>query len=82
MPTLHIANRRWRERVDTLQQVDVYSSVGEPLMLVNGDTATLRMVVPCHYRADSVVMHNRVVVEVSDATNCYSDRAEFEIVRK
>ena len=51
-------------------------------MLVNGDTATLRMVAPCHYCADSVVMHNRVVVEVSDATNCYSDRAEFEIVRK
>ena len=82
VPTLHIANRRWRERVDTLQRVDVYSSVGEPLMLVNGDTATLRMVAPCHYRADSVVMHNRVVVEVSDVTNCYSDRAEFEIVRK
>ena len=82
VPTLHIANRRWLERVDTLQSVDVYSSVGEPLMLVNGDTTTLRMVAPGHYRADSVVMHDRVVVEVSDQLNCYSDRAEFELVQK
>ena len=82
MPTLHIANRRWLERVDTLQSVDVYSSVGEPLMLVNGDTTTLRMVAPGHYRADSVVMHDRVVVEVSDQLNCYSDRAEFELIQK
>jgi beta-galactosidase len=73
VPTLHIADRSWRERRDTLQQIDVYSSVGEPLILVGGDTVKVQNVAPARYHADSVVIKGRARIEAYDASGIHRD---------
>ena len=74
--TLHIADGSWRERRDTLQQIDVYSSVGEPMLLVGGDTIAVRNVAPSRYRADSVVIRGRTRIEAFDVTGAIHDVVE------
>ena len=73
VPTLHIADRSWRERRDTLQQIDVYSSVGEPIILVGGDTVKVQNVAPARYHADSVVIKGRARIEAYDASGIHRD---------
>jgi beta-galactosidase len=80
-PTLHIADKEWRERRDTLQTVDVYSSVGEPVMLIDGDTIPVRRVGEAHYRADSVVVHGVKTIRATDASGRYNDSATIRVVR-
>lgn len=77
--TLHIPNRRWRERRDTLQFIDVYSSVGTPIVVVNSDTVSVRRVAEGHYSADSVVIRDRGVIEVFDSLNRFSDKINIRI---
>lgn len=78
--TLHIADGSWRERRDTLQQIDVYSSVGEPMLLVGGDTIAVRNVAPSRYRADSVVIKGRVRIEAFDATGQIYDSVDVRCI--
>lgn len=80
-PTLHIADKGWRDRRDTLQSVDVYSSVGEPVMLVDGDTIPVRRVGEAHYRADSVVVHGTKTVRATDVSGRYNDSATIRVVK-
>jgi beta-galactosidase len=80
-PTLHIADKVWRDRRDTLQSVDVYSSVGEPVMLIDGDTIPVRRVGEAHYRADSVVVHGTKTIRATDASGRYNDSATIKVVR-
>ena len=74
--TLHIADGSWRERRDTLQQIDVYSSVGEPMLLVGGGTITVGRVAPSRCRADSVVIRGRTRIEGFDVTGAIHDVVE------
>lgn len=76
-PTLHIANRRWAVRRDTLQQVDIYCSGGTPQLYVNGDTIAVFRVAEGHYRADSVVMRGATLIEARDSLGYRSDRVEL-----
>ena len=80
-PTLHIADKGWRDRRDTLQTVDVYSSVGEPVMLVDGDTIPVRRVGEAHYRADSVVVHGTKTIRATDVSGRYNDSATIRVVK-
>ena len=79
-PTLHITNRRWTERRDTLQYIDVYSSVGEPMVLRGGDTLSVRKVGVAQWRADSVVVRGDVVIRATDSLGKHHDAIRFRVV--
>ena len=76
-PTLHIAEKRWTQRRDTLQHIKVYSSVGEPLLMMGDDTLRVREVAPRQYVADSVVVHGRATI--SAEAGDMSDKIEFRV---
>lgn len=76
-PTLHIAEKRWTQRRDTLQQIKVYSSVGEPLLLMDDDTLKVREIAPRQYVADSVVVHRRATI--SAEAGDMSDKIGFRV---
>ena len=80
-PTLHIADKGWRDRRDTLQSVDVYSSVGEPTIVVEGDTIATRCVGEAHYRADSIVVRGTKTIRATDASGRYSDSAIIRVIK-
>lgn len=61
-PTLHIAGRRLRERDEGVHDVQVYSSLGAPVVRVNGDTVAVRAYAPCQYRVDSLRVTGPVTV--------------------
>jgi len=50
-PTLYIAERRWRVRPDTVQQIRIYSSAEAPQLTVNGDSVALEKTAPGVYQA-------------------------------
>lgn len=64
--TLHIADKRWRERPDEPQQLTLYLSDGEqePLMLHNSDTVKLEYFAPNIYRSEAFLLDSvsRIVV--------------------
>ena len=62
-PTLHIAGRRDDERGGDLQTVTVYSSAGEPVVTLSGDTLAVEQYAPCIYRCDSVRLNGRMKIE-------------------
>lgn len=78
-PTLHIAERRWTMRSDTLQRVKIYSSVGKPVVLMGGDTLAVREIAPRQFVADSVVVHESAVITAEDSTRRYRDRIDFRV---
>ncbi len=58
--TLHIAERRWAVRQDSIQQFKIYSSYDmAPTLIAGGDTVPVRMVAPCQYLSDSVAVGSR-----------------------
>jgi beta-galactosidase len=81
VPTLHIADRGWHDRRDDRQVVDVYSSVGEPILIVDSDTIPTRSVGRAHYRADSVMLHGATTIRATDASGRYHDRVTLNLVR-
>ena len=76
-PTLHIAESDWQSRSDTLQHFTVYSSVGEPLLMVNGDSVTMRRTSRGIYRADSVVVKGRATIEAVDSTATHRHKIDI-----
>ena len=76
-PTLHIAEGDWQSRTDTLQHFTVYSSVGKPLLLVNGDSVTMRRTSRGIYRADSVVIKGRATIEAVDSTATHRHKIDI-----
>lgn len=62
-PTLHIADRRDDRRNGDLQTVTVYSSAGEPVVTLSGDTLPVKEYAPCIYRCDSVRLNGRMKIE-------------------
>ena len=81
VPTLHIADKAWTNRRDELQTVDVYSSVGEPVLLVDGDTIPMREVGRAHYRADSVEVRGVKTIHATDASGRYTDSVTIRVVK-
>ena len=81
LPTLHIADKGWCDRRDTLQTIDVYSSVGEPLLVVDGETLPMQRVGEAHYRADSVVVRGTKTIRATDASGRYSDSATIRVIK-
>lgn len=75
--TLHIADRRWSYRRDTLQHIDIYCSEGQPTLLVNGDTTTLRRVAEAQYRADSLSLRGRVRLKAISPDHTAVDSVEL-----
>ena len=76
-PTLHITEGDWQSRTDTLQHFTVYSSVGEPLLLVNGDSVSMRCSSRGIYRADSVVVKGRAIIEAVDSTATHRHKIDI-----
>ncbi|MCM1151140.1 MAG: beta-galactosidase [Alistipes sp.] len=76
-PTLHITGRRHLRRNTPQQTFSVYSSAGEPLLLVNGDTVALARYAPCQYRSDTVELQGRV--EVKASAGGLSDRMIIQV---
>ena len=64
-PTLHLADRRYRMRSDTLQHFTVYTSEPNPLLLVQDDTIRLHPYAPCQYRSDTISIHGTAQVRLS-----------------
>ena len=76
-PTLHIAEGDWQSHTDTLQHFTVYSSVGEPLLLINGDSVTMIPSSRGIYRADSVVVKGRATIEAVDSTATHRHKIDI-----
>ena len=81
VPTLHIADGGWRDRRDTLQTIDVYSSVGEPILVVDGETIPTRCVGDAHYRADSVVVRGTTTIHATDESRRHNHSVTVRVVR-
>ena len=80
-PTLYIKEHRWSERRNMAQTIDVYSSEGEPTVLVDGDTVRVRRVAEGHYRADSLMLQGRVVVTAIDPIGSKRDSVVLHVGR-
>lgn len=76
-PTLYIAEADWKNRRDTLQYIKVYSSVGRPYLLVNGDSVAMSPGSRGVYYADSVVIRGRARIEAIDTTMRYRHSIEI-----
>ena len=77
VPTLHIADGEWTQRADTLQNFTIYSSVGTPALLVNGDSVNVRRTTQGIYHADSVVIRGRATIEAVDSTGAYRHKVDI-----
>jgi beta-galactosidase len=77
VPTLHIADCEWTQRADTLQSFMVFSSVGTPSLLVNGDSVAMTRTTRGIYRADSVVVKGRATIEAVDSTGTYRNKVDI-----
>lgn len=73
LPTLHIADRGWSERKSTQQTIDVYSSVGEPVLEVEDKTIAMTRVGECHYRATGIELRGEVTIYAYDSTREHAD---------
>ena len=63
-PTLHLVDRRSVLRDREEQSFHVYSSEGEPLLTVGGDTVRMTEYAACQYRSDTVSLKGAVEVKV------------------
>ena len=62
--TLYIANKEQDIRPDQKQTITVYSSMGMPTMLVNGDTVACKNIAHTIYRTDTLTMNGTNAVKV------------------
>lgn len=83
-PTVHIVGRNLRHRSDAEQTLTVYSSVGEPLLVVGGDTVAVREVSACRYVTEPLRLEGRTEVRASagEASDCAVVIAGSPLVRK
>ncbi len=90
-PTLYIAERRWRVRPAAEQQLKVYASGDDPVLLVNGDSVALTKYAPGQFRADGKLLpgENRIEARCGALRDSMSLRVgtalkarDFEALRK
>lgn len=62
--TLYIVNKEQDIRPDQKQTITVYSSMGMPTMLVNGDTVACKNIARTIYRTDTLTMNGTNAVKV------------------
>lgn len=60
-PTLRLADRRQRLRDAGQQAFRVYSSAGDPVLTIDGDTVAMHPYAPCQYRSDTVMLESGTV---------------------
>ena len=66
VPTLHLSGKRSALRSSGEQTFRIYSSAGEPTLLVGADTVAVQWYAPCQYQSDTVTLPaGRSVVWVS-----------------
>lgn len=80
-PTLYIKERRWSERRNMVQAIDVYCSEGEPTVLVDGNAVSVRRVAQGQYRADSLMLQGRVLVTATDPLGSQRDSVVLNVGR-
>jgi beta-galactosidase len=78
-PTLHIADKGWSIRRDEQQTIDVYSSVGLPILEVAGESIVMHKVGEAHYRAEVTLSSGETTIRATDATGRYSDSITLRI---
>ena len=76
-PTLHINGKANPYRSHSDQTVRFYSSIAEPVLLINGDSVKINNVGPCQYESDVIKMHGENHIEVSAGSQ--SDRMTLTI---
>lgn len=64
-PTLHITDKERTIRTDEKQVLTVYSSMGTPVMTINGDTVACQNVARTVYRTDTLRLNGKNDVRVS-----------------
>lgn len=64
-PTLHIVDKRNALRDGERQAFSVYSSAGEPVLLIGADTVPVKEYAACHYRTDTVAVKGTVLIRAS-----------------
>ena len=64
-PTLHITDKERTIRTDEKQVLTVYSSMGTPVMTINGDTVACQNVARTVYRTDTLRLNGKNEVRVS-----------------
>ena len=64
-PTLHITDKERTIRTDEKQVLTVYSSMGTPVMTINGDTIACQNVARTVYRTDTLRLNGKNDVRVS-----------------
>lgn len=62
-PILHITGKHLQLRDAARQSFRIYSSAGEPLLLVGSDTVAVTRYAACQYRSDTVRLAGRVEVK-------------------
>lgn len=71
-PTLHLKGKSHQYRSRSNHKVKFYSSIAEPLLLINGDTVKTTSVGPCQYESDVLQLRGHNIIEISAAEK--SDR--------
>ena len=64
-PTLHITDKDRTIRAEEKQVLTVYSSMGQPVMTINGDTVACQNVARTIYRTDTLTLKGENLVKVS-----------------
>ena len=64
-PTLHITDKYRAIRAEEKQVLTVYSSMGQPVMTINGDTVACQNVARTIYRTDTLTLKGENLVKVS-----------------
>lgn len=68
-PTLHITDKDRTIRAEEKQVLTVYSSMGQPVMTINGDTVACQNVARTIYRTDTLTLKGENLVKVSLGDN-------------
>ena len=79
VPTLHIADKGWCNRREQQQTIDVYSSVGMPVLDVAGERVVMHKVGDAHYRAEVTLNRGTTTIHATDATGRHSDSITLRI---
>ena len=73
-PTLHITDKEQSVRSNEKQVLTVYSSLGRPVMTINGDTVACENVARTIYRTDTLTLKGENLVQVTIGENLDSVR--------
>ncbi len=76
-PTLHLKGKTNQYRSRSDQRVKFYSSIAEPVLMINGDTVKVNNVAPCRYESEVLQLRGHNTIEV--LAGGHSDRMTLTI---